>query len=96
MCYGKNTDGHVCVLLQCQSLLNDNKFTRYSSFSGSNLPVNPAFFGDLTEEKVHSFASILLISINSHIIYCKQTFLYVCALQNEYKLSDYDRVSEEA
>lgn len=38
---------HIYVFSQYQNVMNNNKFTRFSDFNGSNMPDNPTYPSNL-------------------------------------------------
>lgn len=81
------TDRYDCIFPQCQNLLNNNEFIRYSGFNGSNWPDAVTFHDNPSRNSfIPTFIAntiiLTLISNNASIS------IYVCihgGLQNEFK-----------
>jgi hypothetical protein len=62
----RNVDEEVHIFLQCQCLLNSNKFTRYTVFIGSNLLTSPNSFKSWLS-KHRLFIPSITTNVNSQL-----------------------------
>lgn len=73
------TDRYVCIFPQCQNLLNNNEFTRYNGFNGSDWLDTPTCHGNPSRNSFIPIfiANTIILTFISNNIHHNGKYIYV-------------------